>query len=121
MTLASFLFSAVECFLLHGMAREVSASEGKGSAGMVKLLELALALAYIVYDTATTEPPGGGTTALIVVACLAEVLLLCFEGYTVWKFEAMVWPELFRRIAGRIQKTDMRASSGVSGRTIVSV
>jgi len=91
MTLASFVFSAGECYMLHAMAKD--SSGGKGSTGMVKLLELALCLAYIVYETATTEPPGGGTTALIVVACLAEVLLLCFEGYTVCKYEAKVLPE----------------------------
>ena len=84
MTLAFFVFSAGECFLLHLMAED----KDKGSTGMVKLLELALCLAYIVYETATTDPPGGGTTALIVVACLAEVLLLCFEGYTVCKYKA---------------------------------
>jgi len=94
MTLASFVFSALECAMLHTMAEDQKdTSGGTGSTGMVKLLELALCLAYIVYETATTEPPGGGTTALIVVACLAEVLLLCFEGYTVCKYDAKVLPE----------------------------
>ena len=88
MTLASFVFSAVECYLLHRMAEDTKDSSARkgSSTGMVKLLELALCLAYIVYEAATTQPPGGGTTALIVVACLAEVLLLCFEGYTVCKY-----------------------------------
>jgi len=89
MTLSCFVFSAGECFLLLVMAQEAH----KGSTGMVKFLELALCLAYIVYEAATSEPPGGGTTALIVVACLAEVLLLCFEGYTVCKYDAKVLPE----------------------------
>ena len=95
MTLASFVFSAAECYLLHVMTRDTKDSSARkgSSTGMVKLLELALCLAYIVYEAATTEPPGGGTTALIVVACLAEVLLLCFEGYTVCKYDAKVLPE----------------------------
>ena len=92
MTLASFVFSAAECSMLHTMAKATSGGKGSRVTGMVKLLELALCLAYIVYETATTEPPGGGTTALIVVACLAEVLLLCFEGYTVCKYDAKVLP-----------------------------
>ena len=52
----------------------------------MKLLELALCLAYILYDSATEEPPGGGKAGLIGVACLAEVLLLCFDGFTVVRF-----------------------------------
>jgi hypothetical protein len=113
MILSSFVTSAIELYFLHEMAagREEhrlqglrrnegknSAGrgkllEGKNSAGRGKLLEIALCLAYIVYGTATTEPLGPGTTALIVVACLAEVLLLCFEGYTVCKYDAKVLPE----------------------------
>jgi len=101
MTLSSFVTSAIELYFLHEMAagREehrlqgLRRNEGKNSAGRGKLLEIALCLAYIVYGTATTEPLGPGTTALIVVACLAEVLLLCFEGYTVCKYDAKVLPE----------------------------
>ena len=62
----------------------------RGSTAAVKMLELALALAYILYDAATTEPPGVGTTVLVVVACLAEVLLVCFESCTIFKFTKSV-------------------------------
>ena len=90
MTLASFLFSAFECYLLHIMAEDNTDEQGNGSTAAVKMLELALALAYILYDAATTEPPGVGTTVLVVVACLAEVLLVCFESYTIFKFTKSV-------------------------------
>jgi hypothetical protein len=92
MTLSSFLFSALECALLHGLASQV---QSKGSTSMVKLLELALSFAYIMYDYATSDPPGVGTTVLIVVTCLAEVLLICFDGYTTCKYgigSGKVWP-----------------------------
>jgi hypothetical protein len=89
MTLSSFIFAAFECMLLAVMAKDQSEGEGqgKGSTSMVKFLELALSLAYVLYDFATTEPPGVGTTVLIVVTCLAEVLLLCVEGYTIYKYD----------------------------------
>ena len=89
MTLAGFFFAAFECYNLRKMAKyghEMSESQTL-STGMVKLLELVLCLAYVIYDVDTTETPGVGTTVLVVVACLAEVLLLCFEGYTVLKYE----------------------------------
>ena len=83
MTLASFPFSAFECQMLHLMAKEQGQHDnGSGSTATVKFLELALALAYVIYDAATTDPPGVGTTMLISLACLAEALLLCFESYT---------------------------------------
>ena len=90
MTLASFLFSAYECFMLHQMAEDNEDEPGNGSTAAVKMLELALAFAYIIYDTATTEPPGVGETVLVVVACFAEVLLVCFEGYIIFKFTKSV-------------------------------
>jgi hypothetical protein len=90
MTLASFFFSAVECYLLHEMADDNKDKQGNGSTAVVKMLELALAFVYILYDAATTEPPGVGTTVLVVVACLAEVLLVCFESYTIFKFTKSV-------------------------------
>ena len=90
MTLASFFFAAYECVALQEMAKEShkrSGSQSTLSTGMVKLLELVLCLAYVIYDVAMTETPGVGTTVLVVVSCLAEVLLLCYEGYTVLKYE----------------------------------
>ena len=90
MTLAGFFFTAFECFFLHAMAQtrhKRSEAQSTLSTGMVKLLELVLCLAYVIYDVATTETPGVGTTVLVVVSCLAEVLLLCYEGYTVLKYE----------------------------------
>ena len=89
MTLAGFFFALLECFYLQVMAKELheKGSQSTLSTGMVKLLELVLCLAYVIYDVATTETPGVGTTVLVVVSCLAEALLLCFEGYTVLEYE----------------------------------
>ena len=72
---------------LHKKRSERSESQSTLSTGMVKLLELVLCLAYIIYDVATTEPLGVGTTVLVGVSCLAEVLLLYFAGYAVLKYE----------------------------------
>ena len=70
--------------MLHVMASKVSESESESKlTAMVKLLELVLCLAYIIYDVAITEPPGTGTRVLLGFSYLAEVLLLCFEGFTV--------------------------------------
>ena len=70
--------------MLHVMASKVSEPESESKlTAMVKLLELVLCLAYIIYDVAITEPPGTGTRVLIGFSCLSEVLLLCFEGFTV--------------------------------------
>ena len=91
MTLAGFLFSALECkdlnFWMAELHEESEAQPIRGTV-MVKLLEV-LCMAYIIYDVATTvaEPPGVGTTVLVVFSCLAEVLLICFGGYTVFKYE----------------------------------
>ena len=83
MTLAGFLFAAFECWGLKQMAEDLhekrserSESQSTLSTGMVKLVELVLCLAYIIYDVATTEPwsrynsarclcvPGRGPAAL---------------------------------------------------------
>jgi hypothetical protein len=90
MTLASFLFSACECFMLHEMTMDNVRTDQGSITAVVKMLEIVLAFAYVIYDAATTEPPGVGTTVLVVVACLAEVLLVCFEGYTVFAFTKSV-------------------------------
>ena len=89
MTLAGFFFAAFECYNLGKMAKNSHESESQStlSTGMVKLLELVLCLAYVIYDVATTETPGVGTTVLVVVSCLAEVLLLCIDSYSVLKYE----------------------------------
>ena len=93
MTLSSCIFAAFECMILAlaaAQSEDRSRRDLRSSAqivSMVKFLELALSLSYVLYDFATTEPPGVGTTVLIVVTCLAEVLLLCFDGYTICKYD----------------------------------
>ena len=67
-------------------AGEVSDAKGGADGPIVKVLEILVSLAYVVYDVATTDPPGTGTTALIVVTCLAEVVLICQECLTVYKY-----------------------------------
>ena len=53
---------------------------------IVKVLEILVSLAYVVYDAVTQDPPGTGTTALIVVTCLGEVVLIYQECRTVYKY-----------------------------------
>jgi hypothetical protein len=75
MTLCSFLFQLVEVYILRTMSRD----HGTRVPALVKLVEYAASLAFVLYDAATQDPPGVGTTVLIVCASLAEVLLR-----TVW-------------------------------------
>ena len=89
MTLCTFPFILTEGWVLHGMAKDLhEMSDVKGGAvgPIVKVLEILVSLAYVVYDVATTDPPGTGTTALIVVTCLAEVVLIFQECRTVYKY-----------------------------------
>jgi len=60
-------------------AGEVSDAKGGADGPIVKVLEILVSLAYVVYDVATTDPPGTGTTALIVVTCLAAEVVLIFQ------------------------------------------
>ena len=53
---------------------------------IVKVLEILVSLAYVVYDAVTQDPPGTGTTALIVVTCLAEIFLIYQEYLTIYKY-----------------------------------
>ena len=89
MTLCTFPFILTEGWALNGMAKDLHGkSDVKGGADgpIVKVLEILVSLAYVVYDVATTDPPGTGTTALIVVTCLAEVVLIFQECHTVYKY-----------------------------------
>ena len=89
MTLCTFPFILTEGLALHEMAKDLHGkSDVKGGADgpIVKVLEILVSLAYVVYDVATTDPPGTGTTALIVVTCLAEVVLIFQECRTVYKY-----------------------------------
>jgi hypothetical protein len=61
-------------------------SEVKSSTIMVKILEIVIDLAYVLYDWATAQPPGIGTTLLVISACVAEVLLIAGESYTFYKY-----------------------------------
>ena len=101
MTLCTFPFVLCEGVFLDVLTKENSQTNSRlggadglpsaprrGGAGgpIVKVLEILVSLAYVVYDAATQDPPGTGTTALIVVTCLAEVVLICQECYTVYKY-----------------------------------
>ena len=92
MTLSCWLFTALECAFLHQMASNLSADRGSSRVLTVKILELALCLAYIGYDLAPlahglsdADTFHAGTIVLIVFACLAEVLLIAFDFYTIWQ------------------------------------
>ena len=79
----------MEGYALRDMTkRHHGESDAKGGADgpIVKVLEILVSLAYVVYDVATTDPPGTGTTTLIVVTCLAEVVLIFQECRTVYKY-----------------------------------
>jgi hypothetical protein len=90
MTLSCWVFAALECAMLHQMVLNLREDGGKSRAAAVKLLELALCLAYVLYDLAplahswsNADTFGVSTIVLIVLTCLAEVLLMAFEVYTI--------------------------------------
>ena len=91
MTLCTFPFIFIEGVGLHemtGLERDSDTNSRRGGADgpIVKVLEILVSLAYVVYDAVTQDPPGTGTTALIVVTCLAEVVLIFQECHTVYKY-----------------------------------
>ena len=89
MTLCTFPFILTEGLALHQRAEQFhgkSYAKGGADGPIVKVLEILVSLAYVVYDVATTDPPGTGTTALIVITCLAEVVLIFQECHTVYKY-----------------------------------
>ena len=89
MTLCTFPFILTEGLALHQMAKDLhEKSDVKGGADgpIVKVLEILVSLAYVVYDAVTQDPPGTGTTALIVVTCLAEIFLIYQEFLTIYKY-----------------------------------
>ena len=89
MTLCSFPFMLMEGLALRGMTKlHHGESDAKGGADgpIVKVLEILVSLAYVVYDAVTQDPPGTGTTALIVVTCLAEIFLIYQEYLTIYKY-----------------------------------
>ena len=90
MTLSCWVFAALECAMLHQMVLKLREDGGKSRAVAVKLLELALCLAYVLYDLAPlahslseAETFGVSTIVLIVLTCFAEVLLMAAEVYTI--------------------------------------
>jgi hypothetical protein len=93
MTLCTFPFILFEGVGLHELTRydhgrsDTNSRRGGADGPKAKVLEILVQLAYVVYDAATQDPPGPGTTALIVVTCLAEVVLICQECRTVYKYE----------------------------------
>ena len=93
MTLCTFPFILYEGVLLHVMTKDLHDHhqrnvDAKGGADgpIVKVLEILVSLAYVVYDAVTQDPPGTGTTALIVVTCLAEIFLIYQEYFTIYKY-----------------------------------
>ena len=104
MTLCSFPFISGEGYALrniHAHARvrrlgwaqtnrnihhEESDAKGGADGPIVKVLEILVSLAYVVYDAVTQDPPGTGTTALIVVTCLAEIFLIYQEYVTIYRY-----------------------------------
>ena len=89
MTLCSFPFIASEGGLLRDMTKnhhEKSDAKGGTDGPIVKVLEILVSLAYVVYDAVTQDPPGTGTTALIVVTCLAEIFLIIQEYGTIYEY-----------------------------------
>ena len=92
MTLCSFPFIFMEGGFLHQLTKyhhenpqKSDAKEG-ADGPIVKVLEILVSLAYVVYDAVTQDPPGTGTTALIVVTCLAEIVLIYQEYLTIYKY-----------------------------------
>ena len=86
MTLCAFPFICLEGMAIHAMSGDTQKESKEVVSGpIIKVLEILVSLAYVVYDTWTQDPPGVGTITLIVFTCLAECVLIFQEFYTVWK------------------------------------
>ena len=79
--------------MLHKLAEQENTKRrrgeraGSGTDGViVKVLEILVSLVYVVYDATTKDPPGSATTVLVLVTCFAEVILICQECHTVYKY-----------------------------------
>ena len=84
MTLCAFLFMVSEGCMLRVMAKK--ANTRKRDVPIVKFLEILVSLVYVLYDATTKDPPGSATTVLVLVTCFAEVILICQECHTIWKY-----------------------------------
>ena len=71
---------------MTGYDHDKSDAKGGVDGPIVKVLEILVSLAYVVYDAVTQDPPVTGTTALIVVTCLAEIFLIYQEYLTIYKY-----------------------------------
>ena len=88
MTLCTFPIICLEGIILLMMSTDgldKPENQNIGDGPIIKVLEIVVAVVYVVYDNMTQQPPGVGTRALVVVTCLAEVVLILQEIHTVWK------------------------------------
>ena len=111
MTLCSFLFQLVEVFILRTMTRD----QGTRIPILVKVVEYAASLAFVLYDALTQDPPGVGTTVLVVLASLAEILLLGIEAHTSWTYrkpEAAVDPLIVQVELGEYENVQRLLQNG---------
>ena len=79
MTLACFLFDLYDTYALHRKAKDQPESR---FALKCKMLNIAVSLAYVIYDAVNEKAPGPGSLTMVVLACLFEVFLLALESLT---------------------------------------
>jgi hypothetical protein len=111
MTLCSFLFQLAEVFILRTMTRD----QGTRVPILVKVVEYAASLAFVLYEALTQDPPGVGTTVLVALASLAEILLLAIEAHTSWTYrkpEAAVDPLIVQVELGEYENVQRLLQNG---------
>ncbi len=84
MTLMIFVLSDLwDC---HNLSRKASSDPIPTRPNLCfKIFQVMVSIGYLIYDTLNQDAPGPGSTALVVLACLAELVVWCWESFTLYK------------------------------------
>ena len=47
----------------------------------IKIIQVIVSLGYLIYQTVKQNAPGPGSMTLVVLACLSELVVICYESY----------------------------------------
>jgi hypothetical protein len=48
---------------------------------IIKIIEVIASLGYLIYQTVKQNAPGPGSMTLVVLACLSELVVICYESH----------------------------------------
>jgi len=50
---------------------------------IIKIIQVIASLGYLIYQTVKQNAPGPGSMTLVVLACLSELVVICYESHAV--------------------------------------